>query len=154
MADCRIAALFWANWWTMRPGAFSLLSLICVVSLCGCDNSESAPLLTKVYGTVTYLDRPLTGGAIVFIPDEERGTMGAIVHAEIQPNGNYYLRSGERDGIPPGSYRVTVRPADVAPGRGRSHWPQLLDRYSDPHTSGLSCKVQNVEAHTINFHLQ
>lgn len=110
--------------------------------------------MTKVYGTVTYLNRPLSGGTIVFIPDEERGTTGSLIHADIQPNGTYSLRTGEHEGVAPGSYRVTVRPADFAPDRTRQNWPQPPERYSDPRTSGLSCKVQNVELHTINFHLQ
>jgi hypothetical protein len=103
---------------------------------------------------VSYLDRPLQGGTIVFIPDEERGTTGSLIHADIQPNGTYSLRTGTQEGVAPGAYRVTVRPASPLPGRARTDWPQPPERYCDPRTSGLSCKVQNVEAHTINFHLQ
>jgi hypothetical protein len=138
----------------MRARGVSLLWLFCAISLYGCDNPESPPVLTKVFGTVSYLDRPLQGGTIVFIPDEERGTTGALVHADIQLNGTYSLRTGTQEGIAPGAYRVTVRPASALPGRARQDWPQPPERYSDPRTSGLSCKVQNVEAHTINFHLQ
>jgi hypothetical protein len=135
----------------MRAWAVGLLWLFCAVSLYGCDNPESPPALTRVFGTVSYLDRPLQGGTIVFIPDEERGTTGTLIHADIEPNGAYSLRTGTLEGVVPGAYRVTVRPGS---GRGRQDWPQPPERYSDPRTSGLSCKVQNVEAHTINFHLQ
>lgn len=138
----------------MRPSLLSLFWLFCAVSLYGCDSAESPPALTRVYGTVSYLGRPLQGGTIVFIPDEERGTMGSLVHADIQLNGAYVLRTGAQEGVAPGTYRVTVRPAETAPGQARQIWPQPPERYCDPRTSGLACKVQNVEAHTINFHLQ
>jgi hypothetical protein len=150
------------KWWTlsgqvgriMRPGGICLFWLFCASALHGCGDAESQPSLALVRGTVTYLDRPLSGGRIVFIPDEERGTSGSLIHADIQPNGTYSLRTGEHDGVAPGSYRVTVRIADAPPGRGRQNWPQPPERYSDPRTSGLACKVQAVEVHTINFHLQ
>jgi hypothetical protein len=107
-----------------------------------------------VHGTVTYLDRPLSGGSIVFIPDEEHGNSGPLVHADIQTNGTYSLSTGEHPGVAPGTYRVTVRAMATLPSRGSQNWPQPPERYSDPRTSGLSCKVQAVQDHTINFHLQ
>jgi hypothetical protein len=138
----------------MRPKAICLFLLFCAICLCGCDYAPAPSSLTKVHGTVTYLDRPLSGGTIVFIPDEERGTTGSLIHADIQPNGTFSLRTGELEGVAPGSYRVTVRPANSVPDRSRQNWPQPPERYSDPRTSGLACKVQTVELHTINFHLQ
>src|SRR5437764_6589895 len=125
----------------MRPNAICLFSLFCAISLCGCEYAPAQPTLTKVYGTVSYLNRPLQGGTIVFIPDEERGTTGSLIHADIQSNGTYFLRSGSQEGVAPGTYRVTVRPADAAPGRVRQNGPQPPERYCDPKTSGLSCKV-------------
>lgn len=138
----------------MRPGWICLFLLGSTLNLSGCENAETQPALVKVHGTVTYLDRPLAGGTIVFIPDEERGTVGALIHADIRTNGTYSLQTGEHEGVAPGSYRVTVRLADPTPDRSRQTWPQPPERYSDPRTSGLSCKVQAVELHTINFHLQ
>jgi hypothetical protein len=138
----------------MRPGGLFLVLLFCAGSLFGCGGAESPPPRTNVHGIVTYLNRPLVGGTIVFIPDEERGNTGPLIHADIQPDGTYSLRTGELVGVVPGSYWVTVRSTGVLPTRGSQNWPQPPERYSDPRTSGLSCKVQAVEAHTINFYLQ
>src|SRR3954470_23451979 len=105
----------------MRPSLLSLVLLFCLASLYGCDHSESPPALTRVSGTVSYQDRPLQGGTIVFIPDQERGTTGSLIHADIQLNGAFSLRTGTQDGVAPGTYRVTVRPAEAAPGRAHQN---------------------------------
>jgi hypothetical protein len=89
---------------------------------------------------------------VVFIPDEERGTTGQPIRAEIQGDGSYSLRTGEHAGIPPGKYRVTVGSSESS--WGRQSFPTPPDRYSDPARSGLACKVEPVADHTINFHLQ
>jgi hypothetical protein len=138
----------------MKPGGYCLSLLICAVSLFGCDGPETTIPLTVVRGKVTYLERPVAGGSIVFIPDEERGASGTPVHAEIQADGTYSIRTGEHAGIRPGAYRVTVRSAGIVSPGGGFGPPETPERYSDPRTSGLSCKVQAVEEHTINFHLQ
>ncbi len=138
----------------MRLCGLCLFLLFCAVGLSGCDGSEPHPTLVNVHGLVSYLERPLSGGSIVFIPDEEHGNTGPLVHADIQPDGTYSLRNSERPGVPPGSYRVTVRSSGPLPGQGGQYWPQPPEKYSDPRTSGLTCKVLAVEQHTINFHLQ
>ncbi|CAN5464273.1 hypothetical protein BH10PLA2_BH10PLA2_37970 [soil metagenome] len=135
----------------MKAGQICLFSLSCLFCALGCDNAETKPSLTVVHGTVTYLERPIAGGSIVFIPDEERGTTGKPVHADIQADGTYSLRLGERAGISPGKYRVTVASSTRQSRFGASQPPE---RYSDPVTSGLACKVEPVGDHTINFHLQ
>jgi hypothetical protein len=138
----------------MKPGSLCIVMLFCAVGPIGCGAAEPAPTRTLVHGTVTYLNRPLTGGTIVFIPDEARGTTGPLIRADIQSDGTYSLRTGEVAGVIPGSYLVTVRATAALPTRGSQNWPQPPERYSDPRTSGLSCKVQAVESHTINFHLE
>jgi hypothetical protein len=135
----------------MKAGAICLFSLSCLFCAIACDSAELRPSLTLVHGTVTYLERPISGGSIVFIPDEERGTIGKPVHADIQPDGTYSLRLGEHAaGICPGKYRVTVG----CSRQTRYGSIQPPERYSDPVTSGLTCKVEAVGDHTINFHLQ
>ncbi len=136
----------------MRPGRSWLVSLFCGICVLGCDSAETKESLTIVHGTVTYLERPLTGGSVVFIPDEERGNSGIPVHADIQVDGTYSVRSGEHAGIPPGKYKVTVSPNGINQARTGSFQPP--ERYSNPQTSGLACKVEPVADHTINFHLQ
>ncbi|HEV8059800.1 MAG TPA: hypothetical protein VGP68_07995 [Gemmataceae bacterium] len=138
----------------MRLCGLCLFLLSCAGGLSGCDGAEAHPTLVNVHGLVSYLERPLSGGSIVFIPDEEHGHTGPLVHADIQPDGTYSLRNGERLGVPPGAYRVTVRSLGTVPSQGSPYWPQPPEKYSDPRTSGLSCKVLAVEQHTINFHLQ
>ena len=138
----------------MRHGGLCLALLFCACGVIGCGGAEPPPSRTLVHGTVSYLNRPLVGGTIVFIPDEQRGTTGPLIHADIQPDGSYSLRTGELAGVVPGSYLVTVRSMATLPTRGSQNWPQPPERYSDPRSSGLSCKVQAVESHTINFFLE
>jgi hypothetical protein len=136
----------------MRPGGSWLISLFCVVGVLGCDSAETKEPLTIVHGIVTFLERPLAGGCVVFIPDEDRGNSGIPVRADIQVDGTYSMRTGEHAGILPGKYRVTVSSNGAYQARGS--YLQPPERYSNPATSGLACKVEPVADHTINFHLQ
>ena len=99
----------------MRHGGLCLALLFCACGLIGCGSADPPPSRTLVHGTVSYLNRPLVGGTIVFIPDEERGTTGPLIHADIQPDGTYSLRTGELAGVVPGSYLVTVRSTRALP---------------------------------------
>ena len=89
-------------------------------------------------------------------PEDRMGVLHHLhaVQGEIQADGTYALRTGEHAGIRPGAYRVTVRSIGILAFQNRLSSPQPPERYSDPRTSGLACKVQTVEDHTINFHLQ
>ena len=84
---------------TVRPPML-LLGLI------GCRQG-SAPL-APVRGQVSYQGNLLPGGVIVFSPDASKGTRGDVAIAEIQPDGTFLLKTGDRAGVAAGWHRVTV----------------------------------------------
>jgi len=110
--------------------------------------------MTRVRGTVTYLNRVLPTGSIVFIPDETRGFAGPMARGEIQQDGSYSLHTGDRPGAVPGKYRVTVRAVGAVAGRPGQSCLLTPERFSDPESSGLACEVKKVEENVINIHLQ
>jgi hypothetical protein len=133
------------------PGYLSLLAGLLL--LAGCQPAEEP--ITPVRGKVSYKGLPLQGGTIVFIPDTSRGTHGSIAAAEIQPDGNFTLKTNELLGAMPGHHRVTIASQQVpylalsAPA-----WrPALPSRYRDPHLSGLLRQVVPNTPNTINFDL-
>ena len=124
---------------TVRGRLLLWLGLCCW--FCGCDKADRPDRFTKVRGTVTYLNRALPTGSIVFIPDETRGFAGPMARAEIQQDGSYSLRTGDRPGVAPGKYRVTVRAVAAVVGRPGQTYLLAPERYSDPGQSGLACEV-------------
>jgi hypothetical protein len=70
--------------------------------IAGCG--PSGPVLVPVSGTVTFPDgRAVPGGVIEFVP-----TGGESARSAIGDDGTFSLKTGERDGIAPGNYRVVV----------------------------------------------
>jgi hypothetical protein len=130
-------------------------ALALVPIACGRSKPEG---LASVCGKVNYKGRPLTSGTIVFVPDAEHGTNGALARADIQPDGSYRLKCGELVGTVPGWHRVTVTCVEdggLAPGQilvvPRSVLPA---KYQDPQLSGLSCEVKGGQENAINFNLE
>lgn len=121
----------------------------------GCGSSP--PALAPVQGVVSYRGTPLTGGMIVFTPDESRGTHGPLAHAIIQPDGSYSLRTGEESGAVPGWHRITVVAVET-PGEPAPRWlPRrslLPEKYRDPDLSGLCQEVKANQVNIINLDLQ
>jgi hypothetical protein len=119
--------------WRRTVGAFAL------VFAGGC---ASAPPNATVSGTVTLDGKPVTGGAISFIPQN-----GNTVTAAINPDGSYVA-----EGVSVGEALVAVHPPaqdDDARNRPKKFgttpppppppWPA---RYTDGTTSGLKHTVQ------------
>jgi hypothetical protein len=130
-------------------------AMVIVTVGCGRTRPEG---LAAVSGKVNYRGKPLTSGTIVFVPDAERGTNGALARAEIQPDGSYHLKCGDASGTVPGWHRVTVTCVEdggLAPGQilvvPRSVLPA---KYQDPQLSGLSCEVKPGQENPINFNLE
>jgi hypothetical protein len=137
------------TFWPLAAGFVLLLS--------GCGG-ESADELLPVQGRVFYRGVAVTHGTIVFSPDAGRGGSGALARAEIEPDGRYLLRTGERLGAAQGPYQVSV--VAVAKedfgGADSSAAPRLLlpARYRDPEQSGLSCQVERGKDNSFDFYLE
>lgn len=130
-----------------RPGtALSFLLLMGLVLGCG-DRSKGT-----LSGTVTYKDKPLPGGTMLFVSAK------GVERGEIKADGTYRV-----SGVPVGTVKVAVEPLpQVSPeiqkkmeqgwgGKKRSTAANpssagsavnIPPRYKDPETSGLSCTVQ------------
>lgn len=104
----------------------------------GCSSSPPGPpALVPVKGKVWLENEPVTGGMIVFHPDESPKNPGAMPPtATIQPDGSYELMSGVQPGAMAGNYKVVV----VAMGSpaARSRVPA---RYGDPKSTELVVEV-------------
>jgi hypothetical protein len=118
----------------------------------GCDHGT--PSLARVSGKILFQNRPLPGGAIVFVPDADRGNNGPLAQGTIQPGGAYTIQTSGQDGAYPGWYRVTV----IAVDRGYQSIgspPRALvpEKYRDPQLSDLTCEVKQGQENSINFNL-
>jgi hypothetical protein len=111
-----------------------------------------------VRGKVFYQGMPLRGGTIVFTPDPTKGGTGPLARAEIQADGNFVLRTGDRPGAVPGWHRITIVAVDAtsAPaGTGYAAPRSLVPvRYRDPDLSGLSWEVREGQANTVELNLE
>jgi hypothetical protein len=97
-------------------------------------------VLLPVQGKVTLDGNPLTGGTVSFYPQEE-GVKVPVPSAEIDAQGQYELRTGGRDGAPPGKYRATVT---VQRGIDENApLPSLNRDYSNPRKKLLEIEVRD-----------
>jgi hypothetical protein len=143
--------------WGRRVNASrTLLGFFCLwtaLASAGCGSDEKQ---TPVHGRVYFHGRPLPGGTIVFTPDLERGGSGSVAYAEIDADGYYSLRGGEKLGVAAGWHRVTIAPPALAVKPGQAVPPPLVDlprKYSDPHQSGLLRQVQPGKSAEQDFYL-
>jgi hypothetical protein len=121
--------------------------------LTGCwgeSQFETAP----VRGTVTYQDKPLSQGTIMFVPNDDRPS----ATGEIQPDGGYRLTTyTEHDGAVLGDHTVMITAVEDDSGKlpeERSGLPKLLIpvKYSSNSSSGLTAEVK-AGGNTIDFTL-
>lgn len=128
---------------------FSIVIVSCILlSALGCGSKVA------VTGKVKFEDgTPLTTGEVRFEKE------GFETNGKIQPDGTYRLgTASDTDGIPKGTYGVSVRALDisgvgvgstqgfgVAPGDARPAAPpkSLIDNaFGSAQTSGLTCDVK------------
>jgi hypothetical protein len=135
---------------TWPRGSLAFLLGLAFTSAGGCGSAESGfPLVT---GRVYYHGQPLSGGLIVFTPDEERGNSGPLAKAAIGPDGRFSLRSEGKLGAAPGWHRVTIAPAPVAYKSTRLQLYQSPPiRLRSPQFSGLSREVKTGSANAFDF---
>jgi hypothetical protein len=119
--------------------------LVLSLMLLGCGESPSRGWTA---GRVTFDDQPVTNAVICFDCEE----LGVALTAELDNNGQYVLESYQGPGLPPGVYRVAIKPhlheaVDGQPFVGmpiKSIKPEveIPVRYHDVATSGLSITVE------------
>ena len=118
--------------------------LFCFLPLLLTGCGDSGPPTYPAKGTVTYKDKPLTFGRVLFQPAQ-----GQPAKAEIQSDGSFTLTTGTRDGAVAGEHKVTVMcneihdpnfvmPTDSEPAPGKSLIPAKYDAAA---TSGLTFSV-------------
>src|SRR5262249_21855206 len=101
------------------------------------------PQLTPVQGKVTFGDKPLTTGYVIYFPDAAKGNKSQEEpRAEIGPDGTYVLTTGTKPGAAPGWYKVAVSAADqIDPNNPYfTKWP-IPEKYINPNPSGLALEV-------------
>ena len=83
------------------------LSTLTVLCLFGCtDQGVDLGQFGRVSGRVTHHGIALQKGIITFnCPDS-----GQVATVDIQPDGTYVMKLGDREGLPLGKYKVSVRP--------------------------------------------
>jgi hypothetical protein len=100
--------------------------------------------LDSVSGKVTLDGHPLTGVAVSYSPDGQKGNKTTLgVSGFTDGNGTYQLQTSTRNGrsytgAPPGWYRVTVVPA-VPPAGSKP--AQVPTKYGNPSTTPLHIEV-------------
>lgn len=131
--------------------------VLLVLGIVGCGSN------VKVSGKVSFPDgSPLTVGKVVFETDS------FIASGDLQPDGSYTLGSLKKnDGIPPGTYRVSVAGAMKA-GEAKNvtmssggisstvpmslYMPVIAPKYTKGETSGITCEVQ--KSTTFDFKVE
>ncbi len=129
------------------PTAYRLMSVVFCVLIVGCGSN-----LASISGKVTLDGKPLTRGTVVFQTNGQ-----AMGHAEIQPDGSYRIKTGDRRGLEPGTYQVTITAYKSLPNADdpSEPIPDLLTpvRYNKPASSGLTAEVKP-DSNTFDFHLK
>lgn len=122
-------------------GLFPVLALGVVVAGCGSG-------LSSVSGNITLDGQPLAGGenvriTIMFYPASGRGAPAAAIADE---DGGYFLSTGSKEGVVPGSYVVTLSAVEFIPSKTPGGMPakKVLtpSRYANAKKSGLSADVK------------
>ncbi|MDR1141652.1 MAG: hypothetical protein LBL62_08165 [Planctomycetaceae bacterium] len=140
----------------MKIKSYFMFLLICICFI-GCGKNVG------LHGKVTFSDthEPLTVGEIHF------STPTFLARAAIRPNGTYVAGSEKvGNGLPPGTYAVTIMYAEEAPsgnqqtkigvnGLPEPVQPKLLihPKYKRKETSGLTVTV-NKSSGVFNFEVE
>ena len=124
---------------------FALILMIGIFEGCNAGVEEESGWVT---GQVTYQGTPVTEATVMFTNPEQHIAMTAQVDEE----GKFRIRRAGTNGLPLGSYQVTVSPPRVdlplgppPPGWQDKKYPNIPDSYRNPATSNLSATVADGE---------
>lgn len=113
----------------------------------GCG-ARGEPLCT-VPGQVVFQGKPVSGAVIIFHSADGRTS----IQAPLAEDGKFRVGTFDQKGLPPGTYRVSIKPTSSAggaiplagmekePGTSRPH-PLIPARFHDPQTSQLKAEVR------------
>lgn len=124
------------------------LAVVALAAVAGCGPHDADRV--EVRGRVSLRGVPLTGGAVVFTPDVERGTPDEMAVARIHSDGTYRLLTEDGRDLAPGWYRVSISGPRAAKGLPALTVP---DRYCDPRRSGIERKVKAGQSNIFDFDL-
>ena len=115
-----------------RLTAVSLLLWVALITGCG------GPYDASVTGVLLIDGSPGNSGTVTFYPRAG----GAPAYAQVQEDGTFEARTGDEQGLPSGSYDVTVRVVEKIPAEIEGDPPRFKSlipvRYKNPQTSGLA----------------
>lgn len=127
-----------------------LFRFVCVLPILACcvlGCGKAGPPLTKVGGNVTLQGKPVTAGIVIFQSADQL----VNVMSDIDAQGHYELKTHDAAGIPPGKYRVSLKPpapnyetpplADAGINDPRPIDKTIAPRYWSADTSGLTADV-------------
>ncbi len=123
----------------VRP-LLSVAVLALLVGLAGC--APPAERLVPASGKVTVKNQLLPAGImVVFHPNTQKGNTTPLEpRGQLDAQGVYQLQSGDREGAPPGWYRVAVFAIKPTKEMRPPEW-LAKPRYAGPKTSGLEVEV-------------
>ena len=122
----------------------AVVAFSCATLTLGCGGESDGPRV-QVKGSVTYADKPLKTGVVIFSPvgstadkplPEARG--------EIDAQGNYELRSDDgKSGVPVGAYNVGVVSAVPSDPKNEYSVPKSVipPKYNNPASSGIKLDI-------------
>ena len=133
-----------------------LIALLAGILFAGCG--PKGPAVATVKGRITAAGKPLTSGVVMY--QSENGNLALT--AEIGPQGEYQVKTYDSPGLPPGKYKVAVKPAapktDQPPLAGDALTAQpftdknIPEKYHSLESSGLSTNV-TLEDKSYDFDL-
>jgi hypothetical protein len=115
--------------------------------LAGCGKTEEKVDTVPVSGKIKFGNAPVPMGRVTFYPDASKGnTFNKLPSAHLSTDGTYTLMTpvegGEKEGAPPGWYRVTVEPVGMSdPSQAKLKMPDL-ERYSSRDGTPLTVEVK------------
>lgn len=114
------------------------LAALALLLAAGCGSRTGK--LHTVTGKVTLPDgTPVTQGVVTYAADKSRGNQSTFTASgKINSDGTYTLLTNDKDGAPPGWYKVTV--VTNYPG-GDPPRITLNRKYADPKRSDLAREV-------------
>jgi hypothetical protein len=98
-------------------GQFCLFASICAVLFAsGCGKKDDIPETVPVSGKVTVDGQPVTSGQVSFTAFDKSQKVGGMCTGKIDSSGGYVIYTGDKEGAPPGRYKVSVTPTMAPTG--------------------------------------